>query len=150
MKLSNRTVYGVRAVVDLAYHGDGEPMRVGQIAERGAIPDHFLQQIFQDLKKAGIVDSKRGPSGGYRLVADPEELTLAELFGVLNGLPRVPEIVEECSEVDTAAKIGDQVCREVVGRVVERLEEITISDLVERGQKQGLARQGYEGFVYVI
>ncbi len=150
MRLSNRTLYGLRAVIDLAYHGDGEPMQVRDIAERAGIPERFLEQIFQDLKRAGFVASKRGPGGGFRLDVCAGELTLAELFEVLEALPRLPEVACGDDEIEGAAQIGDAVCREIVGRMVHMLEEVTIADLVERGQKLGLAREGYEGFVYVI
>ncbi len=149
MRLSNRTIYGLRAVVDLAYHGDGEPTQVRQIADRGRIPIRFLEQIFQDLKKSGIVASKRGPSGGYILVASPETLTLAKLFDVLDDLPELPEVARD-EQIEGAAEIADVTCRELVGRMIEIFEEITVADLVERGQKLGLARDGYEGFNYVI
>lgn len=125
-------------------------MQLREIAGRGEIPDHFLNKIFQDLKKAGLVTSKRGPGGGYLLAVEPDQLTLAELFRVLDGLPTVPDIAGDDVEIDAAAKIGDQVCREVVDKFAEMLAEITVADLVQRGQKMGLARQGYEGFVYVI
>ena len=149
MRLSNRTLYGLRAIVDLAYHGDGEPMQVREIAERGEIPTRFLEQIFQDLKKANIIESKRGPGGGYFLVAAPAELTLARLFEVLEDLPCLPDVACE-GEIEGAAKIADAVCCEVVQRMVDLLGEVTVAELVQRGEELGLARQGYEGFVYVI
>lgn len=149
MRLSNRTIYGLRAVLDLAYHGDGEPTQVREIADRGAIPNRFLEQIFQDLKKAGIVVSKRGPGGGYILVANPETLTLAKMFAVLDDLPTLPEVASD-GETEGAAMIADKACREMVDQMVEVLEEVTVADLVKRGEKLGLARDGYEGFVYVI
>jgi Rrf2 family transcriptional regulator, iron-sulfur cluster assembly transcription factor len=149
MRLSNRAIYGLRAVVDLAYHGDGEPMQVRDIAERGQIPNRFLEQIFQELKRSDIVASKRGPGGGYLLVADPQVLTLAEVLEALDDLPEVPEVA--CGqELEGAARLADDVCREVVEQLVKKLEALTIGELVRRGEELGLARQGYEGFVYVI
>lgn len=124
-------------------------MQVGAIAERGQIPNRFLEQIFQDLKRAGIVKSKRGPGGGYILVACPEELTMARVFEALEDLPKIPEVACD-GAVEGAARLADGACREVVEQMVETLEQRTVADLVERGEKLGLARQGYEGFVYVI
>ena len=149
MRLSNRTIYGLRAVVDLAYHGNGEPMRVSRIADRCAIPGRFLEQILQELKKAELVESKRGPGGGYRLVAPADEITLAAVLEILDDLPRLPDVVSD-GEIKTAAQIADAACGEVVEHMVELLANVTVADLVARGEKLGLARQGYEGFVYVI
>ena len=70
MRLSTKTRYGVRAIFDIAYHGQDAPQLTAQardIAVREHIPVRYLEQIFQDLKRAGLVDSKRGPRGGYYL-----------------------------------------------------------------------------------
>ena len=153
MRLSNRTIYGLRAIVDLAYHGSDEPVQVREIAERGKIPNRFLEQIFQQLKKAEIVASKRGPGGGYFLVARAEDLSLSRIFEALEDLPESPEVAqvaEKGEAIDGAAQIADAVCREVVERMVEMLADITVADLVERGEELGLPRQCYEGFIYVI
>src|SRR5690554_6060023 len=93
MRLSNRAIYGLRAIFDLAYHGAGEPTQVREIAERAQVPVRFLEQIFLDLKRAGLVESKRGPRGGYLLVADPQALTLAQVFGALADLPELPDML---------------------------------------------------------
>ena len=153
MRLSNRTIYGLRAIVDLAYHGSDDPVQVREIAERGNIPNRFLEQIFQQLKRAEIVASKRGPGGGYFLVAAAEELSLARIFEALEDLPESPEVarVDESGDaLEDTAQIADAVCREVVDRMVEMLADITVADLVERGEELGLPRQCYEGFNYVI
>lgn len=149
MRLSNRAIYGLRAVVDLAYHGDGKPMQAREIAERGNIPERFLEQIFQELKRSAIVASKRGPGGGYLLAADPKALTLAQVLEALDDLPEMPGVACE-EEITGTARLADDICREVVARLQERLESVTVADLVARGEEQGLARKGYEGFVYVI
>ena len=61
VKLSNKGRYAVRALFDIAYFNEGQPTQAKDIAERQGIPPRFLEQIFQDLKRAGIVGSKRGP-----------------------------------------------------------------------------------------
>lgn len=127
-------------------------MQAQKIAERAQIPGQFLGQIFQELKRAEIVASKRGPGGGYFLVAPAEELTLARILEALEDLPEVPEVARErsCGESGGVAAVADEMCGEVVERMVGLWEEVTIADLVERGEALGVPRQGYEGFVYVI
>ncbi len=149
VKLYNRTIYGLRALVDLAYHGGDEPMRVCEMAERGAIPGPFLEQIFQDLRAADLVASKRGPGGGYRLVSAPEEVTLECVLEALDNGPSMPEL-EEATMMEATAEIADSACEELVARITELAKSVTLADLVERGEEQGLARKGYEGFIYVI
>ena len=85
MKLSNKGRYGVRALFDIAFHNDGRPTQIREIAEREEIPARFLEQIFQDLKKAGIIGAKRGPRGGYHLARPAAEITLGDVFRALEG-----------------------------------------------------------------
>ncbi len=85
MKLSNKGRYAVRALFDIAFYNDGKPTQVKDIAEREGIPPRFLEQIFQDLKRAGIVGSKRGPQGGYSLARRASEIRLGDVVRALEG-----------------------------------------------------------------
>lgn len=85
MKLSNKGRYGVRAIFDIAFHNHGKATQIKDIAERQAIPPRFLEQIFQDLKRAGLVSSKRGPRGGYQLALSPAEIRIGDIIRALEG-----------------------------------------------------------------
>src|SRR5688572_9353063 len=85
VKLSNKGRYAVRALFDIAFFNAGRPTQVRDIAERQSIPPRFLEQIFQDLKRAGIVGSKRGPQGGYVLLRPAGEIPLGEVVAVIEG-----------------------------------------------------------------
>src|SRR6266511_3157361 len=85
VKLSNKGRYGVRALFDMAFHSNGEPTQIREIAEREMIPGRFLEQIFQDLKKAGLIASKRGPRGGYQLARSAAEISLGDVIRALEG-----------------------------------------------------------------
>jgi len=67
MRLSTKSRYGLRALFDIAYNGNGAPAQIQDISRRQDISPRYLEQIFQNLKKAGILKSKRGPQGGYTL-----------------------------------------------------------------------------------
>ncbi len=67
MRLSTQSRYGVRAIFDIAYHSEGLATQVKDISRRQGISARYIEQIFQKLKKAGIIGSKRGPLGGYFL-----------------------------------------------------------------------------------
>ncbi|MGZ3538463.1 MAG: RrF2 family transcriptional regulator, partial [Thermodesulfobacteriota bacterium] len=82
MRLSTQSRYGVRAIFDIAYHSAGLETQVKDISRRQGISQRYLEQIFQKLRRAGIVGSKRGPSGGYFLGKKPEDITLAEVIRV--------------------------------------------------------------------
>ena len=85
MKLSNKGRYGVRALFDLAFHGEGASTQIKDIAERQAIPGRFLEQIFQDLRRASLVSSKRGPRGGYQLTRPAREISVGDVIRALEG-----------------------------------------------------------------
>src|SRR3954470_21761776 len=85
VKLSNKGRYAVRALFDIAFYNDGKPTQVKDIAERQNIPPRFLEQIFQDLKRAGIVGSKRGPQGGYSLARRATDIRLGDVVRALEG-----------------------------------------------------------------
>ena len=71
--------YAICGVFDLAYNGQGEPVQVRVIGERQGIPARYLEQIFQKLRRAGLVASKRGPGGGYTLARPASEITLRQV-----------------------------------------------------------------------
>src|SRR5262252_4297447 len=85
VKLSNKGRYGVRALFDIAFHNDGRPTQIKDIASRESIPARFLEQIFQDLKRAGLVGAKRGPRGGYHLARPAYEIRIGDVVRALEG-----------------------------------------------------------------
>jgi Rrf2 family protein len=85
MRLSTQSRYGVRAIFDIAYHSEGLGTQVKDISRRQGISPRYLEQIFQKLRKAGIIGSKRGPTGGYYLNKKAEEITVGEIVRVTEG-----------------------------------------------------------------
>ncbi len=85
VKLSSKGRYAVRALFDIAFYNEGRPTQVKDIADRQQIPPRFLEQIFQELKRAGIVGSKRGPQGGYLLSQDATAIRLGDVVRALEG-----------------------------------------------------------------
>ncbi len=85
MKLSLRGEYALRALLVLGLNYGQEVVRIQAISDEQNIPKRFLEQILNDLKTAGLVRSKRGVSGGYRLARKPEEITLASVVRHVEG-----------------------------------------------------------------
>jgi Rrf2 family protein len=85
MRISAKTDYAVRAAAELAAAPDSRPMRAEEIARQQAIPVHFLINILNEMKIAGIVQSHRGVKGGYRLARPPAKITLAEIIRAVEG-----------------------------------------------------------------
>jgi Rrf2 family protein len=80
MRLSTKSRYGLRAMFDIAYNCGPEPAQIQDISRRQQISPRYLEQIFQSLKKAGLLKSKRGPQGGYALARKPDEITVLEVL----------------------------------------------------------------------
>lgn len=157
MKLSNKSRYGVQAVFDIAFHNEGRAAQIKEIAERQTIPPRFLEQIFQDLKRAGLVASRRGPRGGYQLSRAPSEIRLGDIVRALEGpIALVHEPTDGQSEpprktpVGTERSVVDAAFDEVSARVEACFDAITIEHLIERGEALGHRRRPPAGYVYVI
>ena len=85
MRLSTKSRYGLRALFDIAYNAGGQPAQIQDISRRQDISPRYLEQIFQGLKKNGILKSKRGPQGGYCLAKSPEEITVRAVIEATEG-----------------------------------------------------------------
>ena len=85
MKLSLRGEYALRALLVLGLNHDREVLRIQRISDEQKIPKRFLEQILNDLKSAGLVESKRGVTGGYRLARRPEDISLASVIRHIEG-----------------------------------------------------------------
>jgi Rrf2 family protein len=133
MKLSTRTRYGIRAIIELAgNHGCG-PLQLKEIARRQEISIKYLEQLMAVLKSAGYVRSIRGAKGGYLLAKPPGKIKLSEVFTCLEG----PVTTVECvADENYCARIADCVARGVwmeIEKAIEKvLEAVTLKDLVER------------------
>src|SRR5208282_2911418 len=107
MKLSLRGEYALRALMVLGLNYDGSVVRIQAISEQQNIPKRFLEQILNDLKSAGIVQSRRGVAGGYRLAKRPDQISIASVVrhieGALAPVSCVSEkFYEKCSCPDEA------------------------------------------------
>jgi Rrf2 family protein len=142
MKLSVRGEYALRAliVLGLDYIEDDSVVRIQEVSKRQNIPKRFLEQILNDLKSAGIVESKRGVAGGYRLKLPPDRITLAEVIRHIEG-PLAPVscvsagFYEKCSCPDESKCGIRSVMKEVRDAIVKILEEVTVAQLCERVRK---------------
>lgn len=83
MLITHRNQYALRAVLELGKHHDKGLIKVSAVAEAQAIPKRFLEVILNQLKRGGIVESKRGYHGGYRLVPAPDDLTVGDVFRLM-------------------------------------------------------------------
>ena len=137
MKLSTRTRYGIRAMLELAgKYGEG-PLQIKVIANRQDISIKYLEQLMAMLRSGGFVRSIRGSKGGYILSKVPAQIKLDELFTCLEG----PVVTVECIEDENfCARAADCVTRQVWAQMqaamVKVLQSMTLQDLVNRTKER--------------
>lgn len=135
------------------YLEDESVVRIQTISDQQNIPKRFLEQILNDLKSGGIVDSKRGVTGGYRLRRPPQRINLAEVIRYI-GIPLAPiscvseRFYEKCSCPDESCCAIRTVMKEVRESTVAILESVTLADLCERSRR--LEQELTNPFDYVI
>ncbi len=134
MRISSKGDYGLRALFDLAQHYGEGPIQSEAIASRQGIPVNYLNQLLITLRRAGLVESLRGPQGGHLLARSPETITLLEVLTVLEG-PILPteggrDDLQPTEPVDRM--VIDEVWSELRTTVEGRLAAITLDDLCQR------------------
>ena len=137
MKLSTRTRYGMRAIIELAQHEGKRPLQLKLIAERQDISVKYLEQLMSMLRSAGFVRSVRGSKGGYVLARPGDQIRLHDIFRSLEG----PVTTTECTaDSEVCERSTDCIAREiwiqVEAAVQNVLSSITLADVVARSNKK--------------
>ncbi len=147
MRLSRRSEYGLRALVDLVRHQDDGPIALAALAERNRLPTKFLEQIMSTLKHAGIVRSTLGAHGGYALAADPAGVSVGRVIRLLDGALAPLACVslryyEPCSCVDEATCPLRDVMLDVRDAMLDVLDQETLADLAARPGRASIDPRG--------
>jgi Rrf2 family transcriptional regulator, cysteine metabolism repressor len=141
MKLSTKGKYGVRAVFEIARNYGKGPISIKGIAERQGISFSYLEQILHKLGKAGLIESVRGPAGGYLLARKPSDLTIGDIVRVLEGPIALSHCLEpgesaDCYQADDC--VAKMVWAKVGAKIEEALDSISFHDLLQQRQKEPL------------
>ncbi|MDG3040484.1 RrF2 family transcriptional regulator [Roseicyclus marinus] len=145
--ITHKTKYALKALMVLADEkaGDAEALRIEEIAERSGAPKRFLEHILLDLKRAGLIGSRRGRKGGYEMIKEPRRVSLAEVLRLIDGpmapLPclsrRAYQRCEDCTDEQTCR------VRAVFGSFyatyILMIESLTVADL----QKDARPLEGF-------
>lgn len=134
MKVSTRGEYGVRAMVALAHYYGDKPIALTTIARDSAVPAPYLEQLIAPLRRAGLVESKRGARGGYVLSRSPGEIRVGDIYRVMEGPVAPMDCVSEDESEQTCPLIPSCETRPVWLRlrdsIVGTLDAMTLADLV--------------------
>lgn len=136
MKLSTRTRYGIRAILELAENYGSGPLQLRIIARDQKVSVKYLEQLMAMLKAAGIVRSVRGSKGGYILAKSPEKIKVSDCFECLEGSVITTECVEDESYCErTNECIARQLWTEVQNSVMGLLQSMTLQSLVDKAKQ---------------
>ena len=136
MRLSAKTEYAAIAVLELARNwGSDEPVRIRSIAAAHGVPSRFLVQILLQLKGAGVVTSTRGAAGGYQLARSPEEITLEDIYRVIEGPEElVTAVTSDLAGRSRSVAVLLDAWRDVAAAETGALKGVTFAELVDRAR----------------
>ena len=132
MRLSTRSRYGTRMMLDLAQHYDKGPVRIGEIAKRQDMPVKYLEQLIIPLKQSNFIKSVRGPKGGHMLARPPEEITVGQIVKVLESGIELTDCIENPGECERSGRCLTRIIWEDASKAMyDNLNSITLSKMLE-------------------
>lgn len=136
MKFSQKTEYALRAMLELGKRadGDGRPTSARELAEAQRIPLRFLEQVLQELKRAGLLESQRGPAGGCRLARPASEIGVGEIVNVVEGSVVTQACLDPFDEQarEAAHSAVQELWLDLQITIRDRLSRVSLADLVRR------------------
>jgi Rrf2 family transcriptional regulator, iron-sulfur cluster assembly transcription factor len=135
MKLSAKSRYGTRLMLDIAQHYQDGPIHLANVAKRQGISVKYLEQIIIPLKKANYIQSVRGPKGGHVLARPPEDITVGEIVALLEE----GASLAACSDNPTVCERSSDcltryIWQEAAQAMFDKLQSITLADLLNRNK----------------
>ncbi|MCF6247200.1 MAG: Rrf2 family transcriptional regulator [Desulfobacula sp.] len=135
MRLTTKSRYGTRLILDISVYGKEKPVPLSEVSKRQNISLKYLEQLTVKLKKAGVLNSQRGPTGGHMLAKAPCAITIGQIVRILEE----PAVITDCADQEKQVcgicnKAGDCLSRwvwaEATRAMFERLDQITIAGLL--------------------
>jgi Rrf2 family transcriptional regulator, iron-sulfur cluster assembly transcription factor len=146
MRATQQVRYAIYGIFDLAYNGGTRPVPLVEVGRRQQIPARYLEQIFQKLRRAGVVTSKRGPGGGYQLARRPEDITLADVVHAVQGSLLLLSDLEK----QQAGSSPDFVWDLMRAGLAQALAAHSVADLCREAAERGVERAPLDPASYEI
>jgi Rrf2 family protein len=137
LKLSRKTMLALEAVIDIAFNARPEPVQAKEITARQGVPQRYLEQVMQQLVRAGVLKGVRGPRGGYRLARERRRISVGDVV-------RVAEAIDdgEVENPEPRSELGTRVVTPLIARlqdeVMKQLDAISIEDLCSQARTAGV------------
>jgi Rrf2 family iron-sulfur cluster assembly transcriptional regulator len=149
-RLSRKTLFAIEAVLDIAYNTGAVPVQSREITRRQGIPRRYLEQVLQNLVRAGVLSGVRGPRGGYRLARERRRITVGEVVRVILEMETRTDPVEEVDTSPLGATVVGPMWEQVSQQCMEYLDGITIQDLCNQARDAGIESEGAKSLDYTI
>ncbi len=150
LKPSKKLALALEAVTDIAFHGGAEPVQSQDIARRLGLPRRYLEQVMQQLVRAGILRGVRGPRGGYRLARERRRITVGQVVKVVQGSEEVVEEAGPVSESELGRQVMAPFWQEIELDLMRRLEDVTIEELCQKAGEVGIESDARRSIDFVI
>ncbi len=138
LRLTKKLLFGIEAVLDVAYNAKARPVQASAITKRQGIPKRYLEQVLQALVRAGVLTGQRGPKGGYRLARDPESITIAEIVNIVRTIEVAPDPLTGAPASALGHRIVRPIWMDLQTELLERLGKTTLAELVARARDAGV------------
>ncbi len=148
-RLTKKMIYALEAVVDVAYNGRTGPVQSRDITERQEIPKRYLEQVMQQLVRAGILKGVRGPKGGYNLARERRRISVGEIVDVVNGMDRKRDH-NNLSSSPMGMKVINPLIESLNKTIIDKLNEVTLQDLCQQAVNEGVETNSAHEFTFTI
>ena len=150
LTLSNKIMYSIEAVVDIAYHSNGQPVQSQRISSRQRTPGRYLEQSLQKLVKANILTGVRGPRGGYQLARERRRISVGEIVRIVTDLETENVVENTLTGSEISGKVLNPMWGKIQNTTLEQLDKITIEDLCIKANERGIQSEGRQTLDYAI
>ncbi len=137
LRLSRKTLLALEAVIDIAFNARPEPVQAKEITARQGVPQRYLEQVMQQLVRAGVLKGVRGPRGGYRLARERRRISVGDVV-------RVAESIEDGEEekIRPRSELGLRIVAPLIQTlqddIMAQLDAISVEDLCQRARVEGV------------
>jgi len=149
LKLSRKTLLALEAVIDIAFNARPEPVQAKEITARQGVPQRYLEQVMQQLVRAGVLKGVRGPKGGYRLARERRRISVGDIVRVAEAIDD-----EENNNQEPHSALGAQIVTPLIhslqDEVMARLDAISIEDLCQQARAVGVDCGGRTNADFII
>lgn len=152
MKLTTKGRYAVMAMVDIAFYSDEKPMSMPEISDRQNIPLTYLEQLFVKLRKASLIESVRGPKGGYKLSKEPNEIAVSDVIMAVDEPMQITRCNGKDGCIQKSVKCMTHHLWEGLGQKIHSyLSSMSLADICNQNQPENTnhVSASYKSFVEV-